>query len=383
MNTKIVKDNSLVISKVEEILQTAYQSNQAFNEAFNTDTPLQISSLIKDREPYNVDTSEIIFWTDRNAYFDEVENWNNGKIEEENKETVDFLKSTDKITIFSELVLSIKRKKIAPFIGAGLCAPLNFPSWGNALKEIVKRLEDMDLADVETLISEFKFLEAAEILLQKDDTQFINYISEKFSIRRDWGKDEIVVSALKLLPEIASGCVITTNYDKVLEKVFEFTNKPFEGFMHGIQQRNTFVTDLIRGDRCILKLHGNVGEKETYILSKSQYDAAYGEIVDFTKPLPKTLRQIFISHSMLFLGCSLEQDRTLDLFKQIKDEGQFEIPDHFAILSKPATAEEKRVKENRLSKMNIKAIWYPAGKHDFVEKILKLAIDAANNRIKI
>jgi hypothetical protein len=383
MNTKIVKDNSLVISKVEEILLTAYQSNHAFNEAFNTDIPLQISSLIKDREPYNVDISEIIFWTDRNAYFDEVENWNNGKIEEENKETVDFLKITDKITIFSELVLSIKRKKIAPFIGAGLCAPLNFPSWGNALNEIVKRLEDMDLVDVVTLISEFKFLEAAEILLQKDDTQFINYISEKFSIRRDWGKDEIVVSALKLLPEIASGCVITTNYDKVLEKVFEFSNKPFEGFMHGIQQRNTFVTDLIRGDRCILKLHGNVGEKETYILSKSQYDAAYGEIVDFTKPLPKTLRQIFISHSMLFLGCSLEQDRTLDLFKQIKDEGQFEIPDHFAILSKPATAEKKRVKENRLSKMNIKAIWYPAGKHDFVEKILKLAIDAANNRIKI
>lgn len=383
MDAKTVKDNSLAIKKIEDILHEAYSDNYDFNNIFDPEEPLEIISLIKDREPYKLLPSEVLFWTDREAYFDEFENWTNGKVEEENREVVDYLISVDKINVFTDLVQSIKRKRIAPFVGAGLSSSLGFPTWGNALKEIINRLEDIDLSHVLRMIDTYKYLEAAEILLEQDDTQFYNYITEKFSLRRDWGKENIVKAALQLLPEISSGCVITTNYDKVLEKVFEYSSKPFEGSMYGTQQQNKFVTDLIKGDRCILKLHGNVGDKETYILSSSQYEGAYGKDLDFKKPLPKALRQIFISHSLLFLGCSLEQDKTLELFKKIKDEGEFEIPDHFAFLPKPKTAREKREKENRLLKINIKVIWYPSDEHDYVEKLLYLALQAANNQIKI
>jgi hypothetical protein len=383
MDAKTIKDNSLAITKIEDILHEAYRDNDNFNHIFDPEEPIGINSLIKDREPYKVLPSEVLFWTDREAYFDELENWDNGKVEEENKEVIDFLTSSDKVNTFTELVQSIKRRRIAPFIGAGLCSSLGFPTWGNALRDIVNRLEDIELPHVEVLISEYKYLEAAEILLEQDEIQFINYITERFSLRRDWVKEDVVKSALQLLPEISSGCVITTNYDKVLEKVFEFSQKPFEGFMYGTQQQHKFVTDLIKGDRCILKLHGNVGDRETYILSSSQYESAYGKELDFKKPLPKALRQIFISHSLLFLGCSLEQDKTLELFKKIKDDGEFDIPDHFAFLPKPRTAKEKREKENRLLKINIKVIWYPTDQHIYVEKLLGLAIQAANNQIKI
>lgn len=45
--------------------------------------------------------------------------------------------------------------------------------------------------------------------------------------------------------------------------------------MHGTQTQ--FAAKLIKGERCILKLHGHFNSAETYIFSKAQYDAAYGD----------------------------------------------------------------------------------------------------------
>ncbi|MCX6307347.1 MAG: SIR2 family protein, partial [Bacteroidia bacterium] len=126
----------------------------------------------------------------------------------------------------------------------------------------------------------------------------------------------------------------------------------------------------------------------TYIFCKEQYDSAYCEDesgkFDFKKPLPKTLRQIFISHSLLFLGCSLEQDKTLDLFKSIKDEEQFEIPEHYAIMEniEPENARLKRETENRLLKLNIRPIWYNKGDYLKIQEMLSLAIDVVEKKVE-
>jgi hypothetical protein len=37
------------------------------------------------------------------------------------------------------------------------------------------------------------------------------------------------------------------------------------------------------------------------------------EALHWQAPLPKALRQVFISQSLLFVGCRLEQDWTLEL----------------------------------------------------------------------
>ncbi|WP_161567096.1 SIR2 family protein [Leeuwenhoekiella aestuarii] len=384
MNRKEISDHQKLLEGVDDVLDTAYSLYAEFNEAFNGLEPVKFKSY-QTKSDFSFEPSEILFKLDREAYFAELIQWYGNNVKSKHKDLIKYLKEEGKLNTFSELVLSIKRKKIAPFIGAGFSTvkPLEYPLWGKALKEIVNRLEDLELKDVEELLKDYKYLEAAEMLLEKDSTQFINYINDRFSLRRDFTKDDIFISPLKLIPQITSGCVITTNYDRVLEEVFKYSSKPFEGFMHGKQPNSRFVTDLIRGDRCLLKLHGNVGEPETYIFSLSQYNDAYGELIDWTRPLPKTLRQIYISHSLLFLGCSMEQDKTLELFKVIKDQNEFDVPDHFAILPKPGSGTKKREKENRLLEINIKTIWYPEEKHEFVEKLLELANDVANNQLKI
>ena len=162
--------------------------------------------------------------------------------------------------------------------------------------------------------------------------------------------------------------------------------------MHGTQTQNLFAAKLIQGERCILKLHGTVNDPETYIFSKAQYNSAYGDDAsfDYTRPLAKTLRQIFVSHSLLFLGCSLEQDRILSLFQDVVNSRAFDIPNHFALLSKPSDHGKYLAKEELLEQAKIRPIWYPAingedGKsdHSGLEKLLKLAIDSAAGRTRI
>ena len=158
--------------------------------------------------------------------------------------------------------------------------------------------------------------------------------------------------------------------------------------MHGTQAGNNFVQRLLRGERCILKLHGDAGQANTHVFTRAQYQAAYGEPLAFQHQLPRALRQIFISHSLLFLGCSLEQDKTLDLFKSVVDEAAFEIPDHFALLNELATPQERARKEARLLQLKIRPLWYATPKdadgkpdHSLLEQTLKLAIAVARKHV--
>lgn len=99
-----------------------------------------------------------------------------------------------------------------------------------------------------------------------------------------------------------------------------------------------------------MKLHGDAESDATHILTEQQYELAYGQppAFDFQKPLPKALRQIYISQSLLFLGCGLEQDWTMDLFKAAKESDAYQVPNHYAIVEEPSTAAGRQQKEAQL-----------------------------------
>lgn len=382
MNQDKIENQKSILEDVDAVIENAYREHSEFNEEFNGTDALCLKSFQSDSE-YLFEKSAVLFRMDRETYYEELSVWENNLSTQKHKDIIEHLKSEGCLPIFRELVLTIKRKKIAPFIGAGLSSSLGFPLWGKALSEIYSRVYTRKNNDFEKLLAEYKYLEAAEILYNKNKRGFTSYVSDNFLIDPNSPLKDLIKGALKHLSKISYSCVITTNFDKALEKTFEYDKKPFEGFMIGTQPDSTFIKDMIKGNRCLLKLHGNVGEEKSYIFTSSQYKKAYGPNIDFTKDLPRTLRQIFISHSLLFLGCSLEKDKTLELFKLVTDSGEFEIPEHFAILAAPSIKSEKTKKENYLRDLNIKVIWYPNGKHETVENLLELAVDASYNHINI
>jgi len=128
--------------------------------------------------------------------------------------------------------------------------------------------------------------------------------------------------------------------------------------------------------RRLLKLHGDWEERTDRILTKSQYEKHYGSAdatkIDFSLPLPRLLKHVLTGRALLFLGCSLNQDRTVRVLESVAREAT-EIA-HFAVLELPPSAVKRRAKMRFLSDHNIRPIWYPSGCHDMLEPILEYLV---------
>jgi hypothetical protein len=266
------------------------------------------------------------------------------------------------------------------YVCPGQAEPL-FPLWPAAVKQIATQVSGVTTAQsqkVKQALGSNKLIEAAQILWAADEVQVCAYIRSTFD--KNKSANAGVHGPVKLLGTFARGCVITTNYDSVLEQCVG----PFAHVHAGRDHNSDIVALIAAGDKCLIKLHGDASRKETYVFSGDHYNEAYSDAAgkfDYKKPLPRSLRQIYTGQSLLFLGCGLDDDRTLTLFENVVDEKSFDIPEHYAILSSPSSKKERNKKASRLNKLNIRPIWYPPSKHEFVTKYLQLVIDHANGML--
>lgn len=357
-----------LVREAIRLLNEEYETSKDFNESFEADEPVRIGRL-------EFPKSRALFWLDRDAYYEAQEEWKDDSLQEQHDLCLKLLRDQGLETPFSELVAAVERGRIVPFVGAGMSRPMGMPLWGDALKELLGRLPGADAAAINELIKSGHYLAAAQALVQHDAVQTTNFVRTKYRVQKIR-----LAGPMVMLPRIAKGCVITTNFDDAIEQVYGRDDVRFDAYMHGKQEHN-FFPRLVRGDRCLLKLHGDADNPSTHILTQAQYAEGYGNPFDFHKPLPKALRQVFVSQSLLFLGCSLEQDWTLELFEKAKQADEYAIPNHYAILPAPADAQAKQQKETRLLRLNIQPLWYPEGEHDFVERYLQLIVDVAERRI--
>ena len=265
---------------------------------------------------------------------------------------------------------------LCPLLARGLSKPLGMPLWGEALMQLLGRLPGADAPTIQALIASGQFLQAAQQLAAHDRVQTSHFIRTTYRAN----KLQLKAGPLQHLPRFAKGCIITTNFDDAIEKTYEGKDLDFKAYMHGTQEHN-FFSRLVRGDRCILKLHGDAETDTTHILTVEQYEQAYGQPIDFQKPLPKALRQIYISQSLLFLGCGLDQDWTMDLFQAAKAGDGYQVPNHYAIVEAPGDVQARQQKESRLLGLNIQPIWYPNGQHDMAERLIDLIADVAEKRV--
>lgn len=367
MNSGDKRQDPLVREAIR-LLTEEYETSKDFNESFDSDESIKVGSL-------EFPKSRALFWLDRDAYYEAQEEWLDGSLQEKHEKCIELLKKHALETPFIELITAVERGRIVPFVGAGMSKPMGMPLWGEALQELLARLPGAHVAGITAQIDSAQYLAAAQALVEHDPVQTENFIRTKYRVHK-----MKLVGPMLLLPHIAKGCVITTNFDDAIEQIYGRDDVHFDAYMYGKQGYN-FFPRLVRGDHCLLKLHGDADNPNTHILTQSQYADAYGEPFDFHKPLPKALRQVFVSQSLLFLGCSLEQDWSLELLEKAKQVDEFAVPNHYAILPEPDDAQIKHQKATRLLTLNIQPLWYPAGEHEFVDRYLQFIIDVAQRRI--
>lgn len=313
--------------------------------------------------------SRAFYFGDRNLYDQEARRFD----QEQMARVLNTDQYRNNLQVFEELKRSCQRGFVIPFVGAGMSKGAGLPDW----KQYLLGLCDDAGLDVgamrERLEAQADFEGAMNEIVQR---LTINRFERDFE--RNFRVADEVRGAVALLPKLFDGSVITTNFDRVLERVYEDGGKPFEEKVTGRGRANAFFRAIPGGQRYLLKLHGNVDNAAERVLNQDEYSAAYGNAgdINLTFPLPKLLRRLFTSYSFLFLGCSLTADRTVHTFVRVTgDEGPDNLPHHYAIVACPADADARRAIDQRLADAHITPLWYPEGEHEHVEQILELLLD--------
>ena len=286
-------------------------------------------------------------------------------------DTIDsLLNQPDNKIYLPMLVRQMSSAGVVPFVGAGLSAPFGFPQW---TKFLLEAAEPVGLVDpIQSLMNDGKYEEAAEQVLKAlTSTGFQDLIEFYFGDAVIQQKQ--LSGAVQLIPEISRGPVITTNFDRVLETVFRNANQPFQSEVRASAAKLA-IPALQENSRVLLKIHGDWSDPDNRVLTLSEYHKYYGDPdgdIDLDRDLPRLLYLLAV-RPVLFLGCSLQQDRTVAIFKRVADKVQSR---HFGIVQLPNDVGEYRKRREYLLSRNIRPIWYPEGKHQNIEILLRFLVD--------
>lgn len=258
---------------------------------------------------------------------------------------------------YNRILEQAKKKNLVPVIGAGLSAWVEYPMWDELLRRHAVTYGAAD--QVNALLAEWKYDEAAEVMMKVcGAARWRRILGGAFDPKMISQRRANRPRYQQFLPKLFEGLVLTTNFDRCLEDLYDDDRsiQPGDDFQVEWAQRAAFS-----GEHLLIKLHGDIQYPEKMVLTKTSYDHFYGsdpKKPDLTLSLPKYLAERVGQRPMLFLGCSLHQDRTCAVLGQCAGSRE-----HFALLPMPKP-EQMEARCRELTAMDIYPIWYEAGKHD-------------------
>jgi hypothetical protein len=271
----------------------------------------------------------------------------------------------------------MQRDGVVFFVGAGLSKGLGYPLWEEFLKEVADQL-DSNLWSKLRSLAKRDLSKVAERLAHSRNSQtaFRDIVQEQFSEVRL--SRRIIKGAPATLARLARGPVITTNLDHVLETAFRQQGFPFRKVVWGDAARNV-MNNAFMGTT-LIKFHGDYEFSEDWVLASGQYDECYGPIGDLDgilaspsqldqRPMLKLLSLVTKEIPLFFVGCSLRQDRTLEVLRRIAI--QSDVQRSWALIESPLVSSEQDKLLGALDQCRIVPIWYPYGGHHLVDEFLK------------
>lgn len=158
------------------------------------------------------------------------------------------------------LITSFYQKEVFFWIGSGFSRNFGYPSWGDVLDGVSEEIDYKEKIDAD------KPLRSAELLFSYsviehgyDEYQFNSLVLKVLQNKTekvdwpDWACD---------FKEIAPQLMVTTNWDTVLEELFEF--------LPNVVVRGDKKPRISNNRRNILKIHGGMGRPESVVITNSQ-----------------------------------------------------------------------------------------------------------------
>jgi tetratricopeptide (TPR) repeat protein len=267
--------------------------------------------------------------------------------------------------VFQRLVQQLSTPLgVVPFVGAGLSIPCGMPGWAEFLTSSATA-EARPRVVIE--LERAAFEEAAQLVAESLGTRaFHDRLETVFHVLEGPPSGPVL-----RLPAITRGPVLTTNIDRVLERVFENAGRPFAECVWGAKP-DMLGRALHSDSRYLIKIHGDALDRSDRILTLDEYEQHYGgrqaSEIDLSLPLPQVLEQAFASRTLLFVGCSLGADRTVAQLRRVARRAG--TPTHYAICEAPAVPDRASARARFLSEHNIRPLWFQASEYGAVDVYL-------------
>jgi len=333
-----------------------------FDEALRAQYPPQNVDVIGRA----CDPADLLFEVDKVQYIERRKGWRGARRAELLGEN-DFEKPVfdRNVQRFEELRRLVGRGRLVPFLGAGVSVSCGFPTWRGFLLRVAREHSVNLEREVQAHLDSEQFEDAAQHLLETlREPRFAETFDRMFALRSGLPSSPI----LREIRALADGCIVTTNFDRLIESQLN-VREVFLG-----RAATEFHRALADGEQALLKLHGDLRGIANRVLTRAEYDAAYGSenAPDLSLALPDALSRLVGHHRLLFLGCSLGPDRILRvLHNLVRLHGESRFPRHYAITEAPTNLSSLNERESFLNDRMIFPIWYPAGAHGVVPALLQ------------
>lgn len=264
---------------------------------------------------------------------------------------------------FRELARLIKQKKVMLFIGAGISASVDFPTWDGLIKDLgVMQGYEGDLFQCYG-----NNMMLAEYARNKSFDQLSQKIQNKFRCTKEI-KDKLHDSEIyKNILKLDIPVIYTTNYDHLIEEYYGLKNEPFEKVVNIGDMGNIHP-----GSTRIMKFHGDIDYPETIVLSESQYFKR----MDFKSFMDVQLQADMLQYHILFLGYSLSDVniKLLLYLARMRHEGSKSMKSYI-FTATPNQIQKEVFKENNIISFSGDSCDKGRGTSQFLENLVK-AVDS-------
>lgn len=258
-----------------------------------------------------------------------------------------------------ELRRAYSSGELVVFVGAGVSAGAGLPSWRRLVEVLVERARSRNvspesLAEISALVSRGQLIDALSAVKDAVGAAEFGAVVERELDDRGRPVPEVAKVLAELAPRLRA--LLTTNLDHLLERALGGEWPALARATTDVAQRRAFI----------LKLHGTLLDRATWVFTREDYDRAmYSDV-----RLKGVFTALFYACPLLFVGYGLSDDDFDGILGQMRAFSEGLPPRHFALVPKESVAPNRR---KRLEAAGVRLIPYdnPDGRHAEVARLLR------------